>query len=45
VAVGADPDAELVLELLEVLVVAAEQRLDVLIRNGYLADDGGGGYE
>jgi hypothetical protein len=45
VAVRADPDAELGLEMLELLVVAAAQRFDDLIRNGDLADDGGGGYE
>jgi hypothetical protein len=44
VPVRTDPDAELGLEVLEVLVVAAEQRFDVLVWNGDLADDGSGRY-
>jgi hypothetical protein len=39
VPVRANPDAELRLEKLEVFVVAAEQRLDVLVWNSDLADD------
>ena len=42
--VGADADAELRFKVLEVLVVAAEQRLDVLVGNSDLANDGGGRY-
>jgi hypothetical protein len=44
VPVRTDPDAELGFEMLEVLVVAAEQRFDVLVWNGDLADDSGGRY-
>jgi hypothetical protein len=44
VPVRPDADAELGLEMLEVLVVAAEQRFDVLVWNGDLADDSGGRY-
>jgi hypothetical protein len=41
VAVGPDADAELRLEMFEVLVVAAEQRFDVLVRDDDFSDDGG----
>jgi len=44
VAVGTDPHPKLGLEVFEVLVEAAEQRLDVLVWNGDLADDSSGGY-
>jgi hypothetical protein len=42
VPVRADPNSELGFEMLEVLVVAAEQRFDILVWNGDLAYDGGG---
>ena len=44
VAAGTDADAELRFEMLEVLVVAAEQRFDALVGDADLADDGGGRY-
>jgi hypothetical protein len=42
VPIRTDADAELGFEVLEVLVVAAEQRFDVLVWNGDLAYNGGG---
>jgi hypothetical protein len=39
---GANPDVEKRFEVLEVLVVAAEQGFDAFVGDGNLADDGRG---
>jgi hypothetical protein len=40
VAIGPDPDVEQRFEVLEILVVGAEQRLDTVVRDGDSSDDG-----